>query len=903
MVSMLGEASSLQRPPRPPAIPLRRRAISATDLRALGNQPPPEATIKVFARLRPVPDEPVCELVVESDGRKSVIVDKNKFSFFDVLGACTTQTEVFDIVGQPLLDSFLEGYNVCLMAYGHTCSGKTHSMSGTYNDPGIIPRFCDRLWKRISGGQVTASFFEIYQEKVYDLLSATRQPLRIRGMEQPYVEGMRSVVIEDAEQFEELLSVGWTNRATSATVANDRSSRSHALFTIRYTRQQKVDEEEATVSSTCYFVDLAGSEKTPLTGVYRDESVAINVSLTELRRVVMARASNPSGFVSCRGSALTRLLQGAFIGNSRTCVLATLAPSKEMQSETLATLRFAANASKVELKAEVQVNKTSFLQKENVRLMHLLGSQDTAELEEKLRREARAALQEEVAGEVETLKKIIDGLKEQLEEQKMTAAEKERVAEEMQTFVLMQNNLQGQTNVVMQQIVQGSSANEASLAEAEIAVAIANDVLESFGKKAIFSFKLELSDNLEYGLANAVRVRLMNRKQRISADLTLAEFYGLKTRLCEAYGTSLVDGENLGVVERLLYSENWHWNRTDSRKSNLFNTAMINSLRMTANARKSSVAHIRKSLAFRRTSIFSPNMEPVEEKTDEVFDFMNLNFATALKSAIEDAEKIATESMATWLARNIDTVQKTHEHLRAIEQKIMQDKGAILLAKYDALGAIKALVEGVSGARNMEAFQMATTIFSDMLQAGTTLTNSLDSWNHSLQEGIPGEMFLENMEREVQDLFYNLGKFVFWAGANPPDFSLNEGALKTMNLAMRTELTTISGVLEKRVVRVRQYTGFIFRAVLLLGEAFLVIQKDFMKAPWNYTVMNTILWPLYRLIRAVMKVRSCAIPQDMIDTVKELQLTVREEIRAEDVKKIADRYFEDFLKACFNNNA
>jgi hypothetical protein len=92
------------------------------------------------------------------------------------------QQFVYECLGRPLLDKAFAGYNVSIFAYGQTGSGKTYSMIGTQEQPGLIPRFFDELFNRRndtvesnnSGGEYTnhieISYYEIYNEKIYDLL-------------------------------------------------------------------------------------------------------------------------------------------------------------------------------------------------------------------------------------------------------------------------------------------------------------------------------------------------------------------------------------------------------------------------------------------------------------------------------------------------------------------------------------------------------------------------------------------------------------------------------------------------------------------------------------------------------------------------------------------------------------
>ncbi|TKR93638.1 hypothetical protein L596_008052 [Steinernema carpocapsae] len=995
-----------------PLKPLRRRAVSATDLRGETLPTGTDSTIKVIARLRPVDGESVCEVDKSENGKKLVVVRNNQFSFSEVLEESSTQEEVYEIVGRPLLNSFLEGYNVCLMVYGHTNSGKTYSISGDFQHPGVIPRFCQDLWTDVdSNGSVSVSFYEIYQEKVYDLLRADsegREPLSIRGTSQPFVENLIWVAIENADRLMELLSRGWKKRSTKASLANERSSRSHAVFVIRYTRRKEIEGHERTISSCCYFVDLAGSEKIRNDGVLRQEGVSINQSLTTLRRVVAARAEkNPKDFVNCRDSALTRLLQEAFIGNSRTCVLATLSPSMDQLNETMSTLRFASDASKVKLKPKVNTvdrdNRIDSLEQENIQLRNLVSElqsntrsalysdfkppgifevfpdyalntftliagaevfgeydQDTFTvklvdgemtlstissvyvngkltshhvlqhgdrivldgkrffvayceytnssnllnfyrakneyveatfpvIEERLRREARETLKNEIKNEKENLKEVIDDLTEQLHREKKDAAEKRRLAQELENYILLQQNLDQELSNQDSSLHTVSRFVNSKIVEAEVAVSIANDVLESFGKKAIFLFKLELTGG------ESVLVRLINRKQRITADLTLAEFYGLKEQLSEAYITSTVDGDNLGTVEKLLYSKTFRWNQIDARRSSLFSVAMVNSLRKTAQARNSTIDNIKQSYAHRRSSAIGATQE---EGKKEIYEFLNLSFATTLSGRI--SELTAQGSGTTLLARSLDGVLEAHGRLLSVEKKIVKDQSAIVVVKYDALRVIDGLIGRISGTKEAETDEIVTKILAEMHQNAINLLKTFDSWDYVHQQHSSGnsEGFLQAMKSLIDDLFTSLGKLIFRKEADQPDLKFSEEILQLVENGMRKELNGRREDAEQRVKRVRKMPGKRASLFVILGDAFLCVTKDFMGSPWNFTTANTVLWPLYKLANSLMKVRGNEVPVEMLDRLEQIRENVESGIENDDVVRTLNEQFERFFDMC-----
>ncbi|XP_049787107.1 kinesin-like protein KIF14 [Schistocerca cancellata] len=293
------------------------------------------------------------------------------------------QETVFSIMAQPLLDKVLNGYNACLFAYGQTGSGKSYSMMGLETDgekefgkeAGIIPRFCHALFKLIESGNddgkkasssgnvaVEISYFEIYNEKIHDLLGSSsdrerRTPLKVREhpVLGPYVVDLSEHVVVSYEDLKGWLMVGNSQKATASTVMNEKSSRSHSIFCITLTQRQKdvLNGEiyEHSRRSKINLVDLAGSERvsqTCATGERLREGVSINRSLLTLGKVIASLAENTSNkkrhFIPYRESILTWLLKESLGGNSRTAMLATISPASVHAEETLATLRYACQA-------------------------------------------------------------------------------------------------------------------------------------------------------------------------------------------------------------------------------------------------------------------------------------------------------------------------------------------------------------------------------------------------------------------------------------------------------------------------------------------------------------------------------------------------------------------------------
>ncbi|NXL31091.1 KIF14 protein, partial [Glaucidium brasilianum] len=283
-----------------------------------------------------------------------------------------SQAVIYKTLAVPLLERAFEGYNTCLFAYGQTGSGKSYTMMGFDEDRGIIPRLCEDLFTQIAQMDkqqvilyhLEMSFFEVYNERIHDLLvfkagsGQKKQPLRVREhpMLGPYVEGLTALVSHlDFYFLQSWLELGNKQRATAATVMNDKSSRSHSVFTLvmTQTKVEYVDEEQCDrrLTSHINLIDLAGSEcclKAQTTGERLKEGVSINKSLLTLGKVISALSKQSRNgkktFVPYRESVLTWLLKESLGGNSQTAMIATVSPAASSTEETLSTLRYAKQA-------------------------------------------------------------------------------------------------------------------------------------------------------------------------------------------------------------------------------------------------------------------------------------------------------------------------------------------------------------------------------------------------------------------------------------------------------------------------------------------------------------------------------------------------------------------------------
>ncbi|KAI7832420.1 P-loop containing nucleoside triphosphate hydrolase protein, partial [Gamsiella multidivaricata] len=255
-----------------------------------------------------------------------------------------------------------------IFAYGQTGSGKTYTMQGptsmtsivNHKERGIIPRCLEYLFELIAQEEqmissvkylCKASYIEIYNENIYDLLDnsttarATREDIK-RGV---YVDGVTEESIHNPEDAYKVCE-DTVNRHTSATAMNRESSRSHTVLTLTIQSMTLVDGINHIRESRFNLVDLAGSERQKQAnteGMRLKEAGNINKSLLCLGSVINALgeiASGHSRHVHYRDSRLTFLLKDSLGGNSNTFIVANVSPSALCYQESLSTLRFAQRA-------------------------------------------------------------------------------------------------------------------------------------------------------------------------------------------------------------------------------------------------------------------------------------------------------------------------------------------------------------------------------------------------------------------------------------------------------------------------------------------------------------------------------------------------------------------------------
>lgn len=277
----------------------------------------------------------------------------------------TSQGDVYDATARSLLDNVLNGYNATVFAYGATGCGKTHTITGTTQQPGIIFLTMQELFERISEQtsekhtEVSLSYLEIYNETIRDLLipSDTRGGLMLRedANRSVSVVGLSTHHPQSVQEVMDMIMKGNECRTMSPTEANATSSRSHAVLQINVAQKDRnADINEPHTMATLSIIDLAGSERASATknrGERLIEGANINKSLLALGSCINALCDvRKRNHVPYRNSKLTRLLKFSLGGNCKTVMIVCVSPSSHHFDETQNTLRYANRAKNIQTK-------------------------------------------------------------------------------------------------------------------------------------------------------------------------------------------------------------------------------------------------------------------------------------------------------------------------------------------------------------------------------------------------------------------------------------------------------------------------------------------------------------------------------------------------------------------------
>lgn len=293
------------------------------------------------------------------------------------------QSTIYNCLGADMVMHGTTGYNCCLVAYGQTGTGKTHTVHGDWQSQdqrGLLPRIAEGLFERLASlpagdtGRVRISYIEVYNDRLRDLLCTTaitarseydgsprlssprtprvdphkfasggggnRLEVRTHPEVGVYVENLQELPVENLRDVARHVARGERAKKVERTTMNDRSSRSHTIFSFKVELRGAAQHNSL---SNMQIVDLAGRENEQ-TSECKDERFRelryINRSLFELANCIFALCDGNREHVPFRNSKLTMLLSDNLSSNSRTTLLATLTPSPKGFDENILTCRF-----------------------------------------------------------------------------------------------------------------------------------------------------------------------------------------------------------------------------------------------------------------------------------------------------------------------------------------------------------------------------------------------------------------------------------------------------------------------------------------------------------------------------------------------------------------------------------
>jgi len=390
-----------------------------------------QSNMLVAVRVRPLRshDRSKRECIRVLDRKMVVVLDPSSENQNDILRQNRTREKkyAFDHVFEPedsnevvyshttkfLIDGILNGFNATVFAYGNTGAGKTYTMLGTPEKPGIMMLTLDDLFDDIKAKQndeahgvdykVSVSFLEVYNENIRDLLAVVNGrsddylDLREDPLKGPVVAGITEIEASSSKDVMGLLRRGNRNRTQEPTAANKESSRSHAVLQVVVEQRDRAPEtgnrmsentdnsQEVPVMATVRIgklslIDLAGSERAAATqnrGARMIEGANINRSLLALGNCINAlgEKGGKGTFVPYRDSKLTRLLKDSLGGNCRTVMIANISPSLGSFEETLNTLKYANRAKNIKTNVTRNVLSVNYHISEYVNLITGLKSQ------------------------------------------------------------------------------------------------------------------------------------------------------------------------------------------------------------------------------------------------------------------------------------------------------------------------------------------------------------------------------------------------------------------------------------------------------------------------------------------------------------------------------------------------
>ncbi|KAK8928728.1 Kinesin-like protein FLA10 [Platanthera zijinensis] len=361
--------------------------------------------IMVFVRLRPMGkkeeagsrrcvrianrrDVYLTEFASETDYLRLKRVRGRHFCFDAAFPESTSQQEVYLTTTTELVEGVLQGRNGTVFCYGATGAGKTYTMLGTLENPGVMVLAIKDLFSKIrqrsfnGSYSLLLSYLEVYNETVRDLLSPGR-PLVLREDKQGTIAaGLTQYRAYSTDEVMQLLQQGNRNRTTEPTRVNETSSRSHAILQIITEYQVKESLNVDTRVGKLSLIDLAGSERALATDLRTQRSIEganINRSLLALSSCINALVEGKR-HIPYRNSKLTQLLKDSLGGPCNTVMIANISPGHFSFSETQNTLHWADRAKEIRTKASSAIDETTDIPETGQTKLLLVLQKENSEL-------------------------------------------------------------------------------------------------------------------------------------------------------------------------------------------------------------------------------------------------------------------------------------------------------------------------------------------------------------------------------------------------------------------------------------------------------------------------------------------------------------------------------------------
>ena len=313
--------------------------------------------LRVMCRVRPfLPSEKINKksqietMVINNDSIS--IFQENKqeknFEYDYIFDTKSTQKDVYEEV-TLLIQSMVQGNNICIIAYGQTCTGKTYTIQGPNSkNPGIVPRAARELFLILNNFnksnffesiRLSMTIIEIYNEQIYNLLEESTPNLNMYedASGNLIIPDLNPISINSFDEANKLFKLAAKFRHTSSTEYNDRSSRSHCIFSFQL---KLTGKDGRIIRSTLHIIDLAGISKSQNKDEkLRKESICINLSLHSLSTVLNSIALK-ANHIPYRDSKLTHFLKDSLNENYNILLILLVSPNVKDISETISTLQF-----------------------------------------------------------------------------------------------------------------------------------------------------------------------------------------------------------------------------------------------------------------------------------------------------------------------------------------------------------------------------------------------------------------------------------------------------------------------------------------------------------------------------------------------------------------------------------